>query len=62
MSKLKSITLPLQWLLVPAIMVAGCLTALCCPQLRPAQQQQDPANIAAKGLSELDLNGGRKGL
>ena len=41
MSKLKSTTLPLQWLLVPAIMVAGCLTALCCPKLRPAQQQQD---------------------
>jgi len=26
---------------------------------QPAQQQQDPANIAAKGLSELDLNGGK---
>ena len=26
------------------------------------QQQQDPASIAAKGLSELDLNGGRTGL
>ena len=29
---------------------------------QPAQQQQDPASIAAKGLSELDLNGGRTGL
>ena len=39
--KINSTTSPLQWLLVPAIMVAGCLTALCCPQLSPAQQQQD---------------------